>query len=167
MKERYLFLDTKSAQEGEFYTLMETVKKQNSNRENWIDHDTTPVIANFIVEEANELKEAVETNKSKVDVASEVGDVLYLTFKLCIQEGIDPRDALEMKIIRNSLKYTDTLNSNGDYTQGRETSRRLYKAMGGDELFFDAFSKILNDKDAPIGFYHPENVFAKNTTGLE
>lgn len=161
MTERFLFLDTKSSQEGEFHELMETVRKQNANRENWIEHDTPEVIAGFVREEAQELKDAYDQGKSRVDIASEIGDVLYLTFKLCAQEGIDPRDALEMKIVRNSLKYPDTLNSHNGYTQGREMSRAIYKAMGGDEAFFDAFSKVLNDDNAPAGFIHPENVFAQ------
>jgi len=158
MSERFLFVETPKETQGEFATLMNVVAEQNKKRENWEAHDTPEIVTKFIVEEANELKEAVELEKTPIEIASEIGDVLYLTLRLCSQTGIDPRDAIEMKIVRNSLKYLDVLNSSGDYQQGIKQSREIYKRMGGDEAFYDAYIHLIEDiQDAPEGFTLPEN----------
>lgn len=145
MSERFLFVDTKNETDGEFTQFMNVVAQQNENRKNWTEHDTPEIVAEFITEEAQELIDAINQDKPAIEIASEIGDVLYLTLRLCAQLGIDPRDALEMKIVRNSLKYSDTLNSNGDYQNGANRSRELYDELGGDLTFYDAYSELVNN----------------------
>ncbi len=136
---RFIFLDTPSQTQGEFAKLLQVVAQQNNHRENWMREQGPIEVAGMIVEEAIELKQACENDMPAIEVASEIGDVLYLTLRLCSDLGIDPRDALEMKIVRNSLKYPDTFNSNGDYNAGKETSREMWKGLGGDLTFYHLY----------------------------
>jgi NTP pyrophosphatase (non-canonical NTP hydrolase) len=156
MTERFLVVNTPRDTEGEFVQLMSAISHQNEGRTNWKEHDDPVVVAKFIREEAGELVEEIEQEKPAIAVASEIGDVLYLTLRLCAQLGIDPRDALEMKIVRNSIKYPDSVNSSGDYQEGINHSKALYAQMGGDLAFYDAYNTLVGDAtNAPEGYSVP------------
>lgn len=117
------------------------VSSQNHNRREWAKNDTPESVAHQIVEESQELVEAIanfDTHRdAEYSVISEIGDVLYLALKLCGDLGIDPAEAVELKLLRNSAKYPDYFSSNGwGYEQSREMSKSLWQHLGGDHAFF-------------------------------
>lgn len=150
-EKRFQFLDTPREEQGEFRVLSDLIYKQNQARENFEDEDPAQ-LAEFIKVESQELIDAIDQDHPAIAVASEIGDILFVTLKLCRQLGIDPRDALEMKMLRNALKYNDMSNSVGDYDEGRETGKAIYEGMGGDNAFYNAFIEIVND---PLKFVEP------------
>jgi NTP pyrophosphatase (non-canonical NTP hydrolase) len=114
---------------------------QNHNRKRWRENDSPETLIKQIVEEALELEKSARefesTQNAEYHLVGEIGDVLYLTLKLCDELGIRPEDALELKLLRNSVKYPDHLQSNGwDYRKARETSQSLWQNLGGDNAFF-------------------------------
>lgn len=117
------------------------IAAQNERRQTWIETDTPHSVASHIVQESEELVEAIEhfdvLQDAEFEVVSEIGDILYLTLRLCSQLGIDPAEAVRMKIHRNSVKYPDHFQSNGwSYEQARDMSKSLWEALGGDHAFF-------------------------------
>lgn len=95
----------------------------------------------MIRDEAQELVDAVDSfpvlQDAENQVVSEIGDILYLTYRLCLAMDIDPEEAVRMKIQRNAIKYPDHFNSNGwDYETAREKSRSFWESIGGDHAFF-------------------------------
>lgn len=126
--------------------LVEKIAQQNESREQWVNTDTPSTLAEHIVTEANELVEAIENYDCLPDgvygVVSEIGDVLYLALKLCHDLGIDPTDAVELKLLRNSVKYPDYAQSNGwDYQTAATLSRALWTTLGGDKRFYEWHSQ--------------------------
>ena len=119
--------------------LMHRVVQQTEKKTLWQEHDGPVEVAGFIVTEAEELQEANNNDGESFEIASEVGDVLYLALKLCADLGIKPEDAVRMKILRNDLKYPTDLNSEGDYEEQRAKSQRLWSSMGGDAAFSHAY----------------------------
>ena len=98
--------------------------------------DDAQSIAKMIEDEASELSQAVEESMVTGDVfsvASELGDVLYLALRMCRELGLDPADLIDMKVKRNSVKYSDAVMNNG-YSREEATriSKASWKAMGGD-----------------------------------
>lgn len=150
-EKRFQFLDTPREEQGEFRVLSDLIYKQNQARENFEDEDPAQ-LAEFIKVESQELIDAIDQDHPAIAVASEIGDILFVTLKLCRQLGIDPRDALEMKMLRNALKYNDMSNSVGNYSEGREAGKAIYEGMGGDNAFYNAFIEIVDD---PLEFVEP------------
>lgn len=136
---RFVFLDTPSQTQGEFAKLLDLIHHQNEGKLNWRKNFSVPQAAAMLKDEAGELITAIENDMPAVEVTSELGDIIYLAFHICSELGIDPRDAVEMKILRNSLKYPDVLNSVGEYEEGRQISREAWKGLGGDLLFYQMY----------------------------
>ena len=132
--------------------LLEGIRTQNQNRKEWVGADTAESIAQHILDEAEELVESITNFPVKRDAefetVSEIGDILYLTLKLCVDLGIDPVQAIEMKLLRNSMKYPDHIQTQGlGYEESRKRSKQLWKEMGGDHDFFLAYTEVLGDED--------------------
>lgn len=122
------------------------VNAQQEARKQWQEHDDAESVARMIEEEAGELVDSIVNydveDKGPYEVVSEIGDILYLTLRFCSEIGIDPADALELKLLRNAVKYPDTFSSNGwDYGQARDLSKSMYSHMGGDRAFFEWHSE--------------------------
>lgn len=121
--------------------MAQRVQSQNENRREWSSHDTPENLAEQILEESGELVDAIRNfdalPHAEYEVVSEVGDILYLALKFCVEMGIDPAQAVELKLARNSVKYPDEFHSNGwDYDKAREVSKSLWEHLGGDDAFF-------------------------------
>lgn len=104
-------------------------------------------LAESIVEEAQELVQAIQESLLSGDVfsvASEIGDVYILLAQLCDDIGIDPAQAIEMKMTRNERKYPDyTMNNGHSPQEARRLSKDSWKAFGGDVLFSHLYLDIL------------------------
>ena len=114
-----------------FYEVQQKVIKQNEdcpvrNYDVW-------KLTECIKLEAQELEGAVN-EENPLEVASEMGDVLYLLFRMAHETGIDLLDAVELKTCRNELKYNSQLS--------KDDGRTIYKKMGGDDAFFQAYTDI-------------------------
>lgn len=117
------------------YSMVDT---QHEARQVWKD-ETASQITGMLHDEVKELVEAEKTGE-KLEISSEIGDVLFLTFRLCQKTGINPADALYMKIIRNSLKYPDSI-MQGDIPREKaiEILKYAWKEWGGDKKFYDFY----------------------------
>lgn len=122
--------------------LYSMVESQHEARKLWKD-ETPSLISSMILQEAQELEESTKTGE-KIDIASEIGDVLFLTFRLCQTTGINPEDALYMKIIRNSLKYPDAV-MQGDIPREKamEIMKYAWSQWGGDKKFYEFYESTL------------------------
>lgn len=128
---------------------IEQVHKQQEHRKVWQEGDDAEKIANMIATEAQELIDAVRESMLTGDVfsvASEIGDLLYLSLRFCNQVGLDPADVLDLKTKRNSMKYNDAVCNNG-YKPEEATliSKEGWKYMGGDYAFSHAYLHVLAD----------------------
>jgi len=140
--------------------IREQVIFQNQNRSVWQEHDKQESLHAQIVEENEELLEAVEIDKPAFEVASEIGDIEYLcikyehsygalpdelryirtwAWKLAELVGLDVYDCVEMKLIRNDLKYPAAILNNHPYEEGMQIAKDNYKAMGGDAAFSHSY----------------------------
>lgn len=119
------------------------IEDQNKNRKLWDGHDSPEHLAEMVKHEAQELIDAINESMVTGDVfsvVSEIGDVLYLSYRLCNDLGIDPREAVEMKIMRNSMKYGDYLMSNGrTYESATQVVKDGWNIMGGDKMWSHAY----------------------------
>jgi NTP pyrophosphatase (non-canonical NTP hydrolase) len=117
----------------------EAIIEQNNNRKRWAENDTPEALVGMLEHEAQELTEAIKESMVTGDVfsvASEIGDVGYLLYKLCDLMGIDLNQAIEMKIFRNSYKYADyVIGNERDYTSATSTAKEAWKALGGDKVW--------------------------------
>ena len=90
--------------------------------------------AKMIVEEANELVDAINEayiTDDATSVIGEIADVLYLVLKFCAEMEIDPEKAVDMKIERNYCKYA-----------GATSHLEARKQWGnGDRLFYDLYMR--------------------------
>lgn len=143
-------------------TMSETMTRvvdQTEQKKLWKDHDSPELMVSMMKEEVVELEEAIQDSLLSGDVfnvASEIGDILYLSLKLCHILGFVPEDVVDMKIVRNDLKYPNDMNSYGDYASRRQQSKDMWTAMGGDVAFSHAYLDVLSkDEDTP-----PEISFA-------
>lgn len=104
-------------------------------------------LAGAVVEEAQELQQAIQESLLSGDVfnvVSEIGDVYILMAQLCSDLGIDPAQAIEMKMARNERKYPDyTMNNGYSPQEARRLSKESWKVMGGDVLFSHLYLDIL------------------------
>lgn len=127
---------------------IEGIRTQQANRRLWSEDDDAEKVAAMITGEANELSQAIQEALVTGDVfsvASEIGDVLYVTLRLCDELGIDPAQALDLKIKRNAMKYPDAIMSDGyNYQEATQLSKEMWKAMGGDERFSHAYLEVLS-----------------------
>lgn len=127
--------------------LTEYIVAQKSKRELWGATDTPEKLAEYIKIEAVELIQAIQESFITGDVfsvASEIGDIEYLLIQLGEMTGIDPHQAAEMKVYRNSYKYPDHVASNGrDYGAARRVMLDTWKSMGGDQAFSHAYLDYL------------------------
>jgi NTP pyrophosphatase (non-canonical NTP hydrolase) len=127
------------------------IAEQNKNRRLWSEGDTPEVLIDMLGEETEELKIAVQEAMITGDVfsvASEIGDIQYLLLKLGEMIDIDPLQAAEMKLVRNSYKYSDHISSNG---RTQETARQVikdtWKGLGGDYSFSHVYLNYLAEDD--------------------
>lgn len=150
------------------------IVKQNEARREWVIHDTQETLASMIREERAELDFAIEhfdfIQNPDFEVASEVGDVGYLALKyraehgnlppelqadfdfareIAERVGLDMSECIEMKLLRNAVKYPDTFSSNGwGYQDARRHSKSLYQVFGGDKRFYQWYDAYLHDDGA-------------------
>jgi NTP pyrophosphatase (non-canonical NTP hydrolase) len=122
-------------------SLQKQIARQNQNRQTWSEHDDPSSLAKQIREESDELVTSVENfdllPNGVFEVASELGDVLYLALKMCNDLGLDPAQVVELKLMRNAAKYPDALLNNGwDYDTARVASKELWNHLGGDSAFY-------------------------------
>ena len=141
------------------------VINQNNERTTWKEHDTVERVERLIVEETEELKQAVELamiGASSFEVASELGDVFYLLIKLTFLSKepiplavelavnyareiaelteIDLNEAVLMKILRNDMKYpSSVLDGSIPYETGQQKSKEQWKVLGGDYQFSEMY----------------------------
>lgn len=134
--------------------MMHRVVQQSEQKQLWVEHDSPEIIAEMIAEETEELKQAIQESMLSGDVfnvASEIGDVLYLALKFCHAVGLSPDDVVQLKILRNDLKYPSDMNSHGDYETQRRRSKDMWTAMGGDEAFSHAYLEMFAEmEEEPI-----------------
>lgn len=115
----------------ELLPIEHAVLNQNKDIEIF-SHDTPTSLVNMVVDETQELKEAIEMafiNDDVTEVASEIGDVFYLMIRLCDELGIDWREATQMKVLRNEAKYKGQPDA--------QTAKAKWN--GGDALFFQTY----------------------------
>ncbi len=118
------------------------IHAQRQAREEW-RVETPEQLSEGIIEEAKELLGAIQLGLPAIEVVGEIGDVLWLALGLCAEIGVDPHYAVEMKLLRNSVKYPDSFLSNGwDREKAMELSKSQYENAGGDKNFYDWYTKI-------------------------
>ena len=126
------------------------VAAQTEQKALWKDKDDPEKVVEMLAEETEELRQAVQESMITGDVfnvASEIGDVLYLALKFCSLVGLSPEDVVQLKILRNDLKYPNDLNSHGNYESQRGVSKDLWTAMGGDVAFSHAYLDVFSNMD--------------------
>jgi hypothetical protein len=151
--------------EARYRIVAEHVAKQHENRETWGKEDTLSHIEKLIWLEYDEHLEAIAHDLPAVAVASEVGDVLYLItlyeskaplspaltalkqemYQFCEEVGLDPLECVEMKVLRNAIKYPDALCNNGyAYKEAMQISKLFYVALAGsqDLKFYEAYLEV-------------------------
>jgi NTP pyrophosphatase (non-canonical NTP hydrolase) len=135
-------------------TLESTIRSvhiQNENRRAWQNTDSPETVAKYIQEEAQELIDGIDEAMVTGDVftvASEIGDVLFLAFRLCDMLGLNPKDVLDMKIKRNAKKYDDAICNNGYKPEEvPRIAKESWRAMGGDVAFSHVYLDFLADDD--------------------
>lgn len=140
---------------------------QNKNRALWEIHDTPQRLEEMFNAEAQEMRECEDNfflkPNADFEMVSEVGDVGYLFLRYMKAFGDPPEamsrqlteainisarcnftmtQAVEMKLIRNAVKYPDSFfDATQDFDQGVRDSRSLWKALGDDEAFFSWYSQ--------------------------
>lgn len=150
---------------------LKQIDKQNKNRKIWRDYDTLEGVGTMIEAEYVELQEAVDKvylGASAFELGSEIGDVVYVyqkynkmakTASLPIPErykdmvsealeiaslcGFEIDDVLKMKLVRNSMKYSDIIMNNGHTPNDAiRLSRRIWEIIGGDIEFSKAYEEF-------------------------
>lgn len=148
----------------------EKVLFQNEIRSEWSKNDTAEKLDNFIFEEHRELQDAIQKayiGDGAFEVASEIGDIFYLYTRrsqlpdpisekvdttiayaeyIAELSGIDIGEAVMMKVLRNDMKYGQAISNNGyGYEQSVKLSKEIWKAMGGDAKFSEAYLEIADN----------------------
>lgn len=126
---------------------IECIRTQQANRRLWSEDDDAEKVAGMLLAEAQELVQAIQeamVTGCVFSVASEVGDVLYLTLRLCDEIGLNPAEVVDMKIKRNAMKYSDAVMS-AEYEPAEAVaiSKAVWEIMGGDKEFSHAYLDIL------------------------
>jgi len=124
---------------------------QNAKRDLWESHDSPETLTEYLKIEIDELAQALQESYITGDVfsfASEMGDIQYLLIRLGNMVGIDPMQAAEMKVYRNSYKYADHVASNGrEYPEAARVMKDTWKALGGDAAFSHVYLDYLAHSD--------------------
>lgn len=139
------------------------VLHQNRVREEWGEHDSKEGLEAYWWNEEEEYRNAIvecELGADPFVLASEAGDTGYLYIRLmeygepnekitnrmeeivgqCTDIGLDINLAIFYKLWRNDLKYQNILMNLGlGYSKAVETSKNLYKEMGGEDTFNPAY----------------------------
>ena len=135
-------------------SLVERVGQQTEKMQNWRENGGPYETSIYLRDEADELVKAIEDDEEAFEVASEIGDVVYLAFKICYDLGINPADAVQMKILRNDLKYSTDMNSHGEYQTSRQVSKAFWGQLGGDVAFSHAYlgviGQLLDETEEPV-----------------
>ncbi len=117
------------------------VKRQNEHI-TIFNNGTTEQVADWLQEEITELKEVLEKKEfEKIELESEIGDVLYLLIRLSQMTGIDLIEAVLSKCARNWQKY------------GKAESREQAKANWShekDHEYLDNWTKAFREKQAKV-----------------
>jgi NTP pyrophosphatase (non-canonical NTP hydrolase) len=119
----------------ELLPIENAIIKQNQEIEIF-SKDTPSKLIEMVLEETQELKEAIDlafVNDDTTSVASEIGDVFYLMIRLCDELGINWREATQMKVMRNEVKYKGQIDC--------QTAKENWN--GGDALFFQTYLNTL------------------------
>ena len=154
-------------------SVRDLVLAQNEGKKLWRETNTIQRIEQYTRDEIKEFRQVIEGEDAidRWELASEIGDIEYLSIKLeemATQAGIDvPEDiikfralawqtatshnidmarAVHMKVIRNDLKYPASFFNDGlDYEAARELSRRMWNEMGGDKAFYVWYERIFGE----------------------
>lgn len=142
---------------------------QNEKRHVWREHDTEPKIADYIRDENVELLAAIEIDDPAFAVASELGDIEYLCIKYEHSFGelpddlryirhwawqtaaltdLDMGECVRMKVVRNDLKYPESIVNNYPYDEGRAISKRLWQQAGGDVAFSNWYLEVFGGDES-------------------
>lgn len=103
-----------------FEKVEKIVVKQNEHI-TIFSNDTPEKITDRLSEELEELREAIKNEGSKLDIESELGDLLYLLIRISQMTGIDLIEAVLAKSARNWKKY------------GKAESREQARSDWGDK----------------------------------
>lgn len=124
------------------------IPKQQENRPAWNQATDAETCSIFIRDEAQELVDAVRVSMVTGEVypvASELGDLLYLCFRMCTELGFDPADLIDMKSLRNSMKYPDYILNNGyNRVEAVKLSKAMWEEMGSDHAFSYAYLELFS-----------------------
>jgi phosphoribosyl-ATP pyrophosphohydrolase len=107
--------------------------EQNENIEIF-KKDTVSSVSKMLLDEAQELVEAVEmahVNDDLTEVVSEVADVFYLIVRIFSMLDLD-ENAIEMKIERNRDKYKGQPDT--------KTAKEEWAKKGGDAKWFEEYA---------------------------
>jgi NTP pyrophosphatase (non-canonical NTP hydrolase) len=122
---------------------------QQEQKSAWNEKDTAFSVANLLEGEVQELIEAIEMAEigaGAYEVASELGDCMFLLIKIANLAGIDLLSALEMKAIRNSKKYDHHINNNGySDEKAQRLSKEIWNEMDGERMFSIAYMKLADE----------------------
>lgn len=122
--------------------LRQLVDKQQEARNQWQEGSPADV-TRMLHEEVGELAHAIDNydllENGVFEVASELGDIMYLVMRLHSMTGLDPEKTLEMKIMRNSLKHGEFFYNSFEQPDAYRYARNMWKMMGGDALFYQAY----------------------------
>lgn len=81
--------------------LARRITRQTEKKDNWKEHNTPESVGTMIIEEAKELILAVEKDKEAIEIASEIGDIFYLTAMMAYIKDIDIEKALDTHLYIN------------------------------------------------------------------
>lgn len=155
----------------DYFELDRRIREQNNNRPAWLTTDNPQVIERMMMDELNELKLAEDEfyfhDMSDFHIVSEVGDVgyLFIRYRQLSNEipdsvrdaliyalnvahlgGFMMSDAVHLKYLRNSVKYSDSnLTMLDNLQDGVGRSKRQWQALGGDEAFFNYYMEEYGD----------------------
>jgi len=124
--------------ERDIRVLTQQVVGQNEVVPYFKETDDAEKIALMIVEEAQELKDELQKafiTDDMTQVAGELGDVLYLALKMAHTLGLEAQDVIQMKILRNKMKY-------GGHTN-KDVAKKEWEEMGGDKLWYQLYLETL------------------------
>lgn len=158
----------------DIFELTNRIRTQGENRLTWQSNDTKEVMEAMIVQEHDELKQAIAmfdfVPHAELHLIAEAGDVgyLYLSYKdqypgepppvvreaitealnTATRCGFSLSDAVELKLIRNSLKHADVWYDG--FTHHQEAmglASDFWRDLGGDDNFFRAFEAYVRRLD--------------------
>lgn len=146
------------------------IAAQQQNRKPWTEIETVESTESMIVEEWQELTDLIKainvTPLADFELASEIGDIVYLSLKLiginqnatptavaawsvavrtAAAVNMCPLQAATMKVIRNAIKYNDFATGFNDQSKSRSYAKQFYSDLGGDKAFYTAYMKSVNE----------------------